>query len=48
MDFQVREPVSPLIGELKDVRSPLIPDCSRAFGQQRHLAYLITGRSIRV
>lgn len=42
MDFQVREPVSPLIGELKDTNQFLEFQIAQEYlGQQRHLVYLI-------
>ncbi|WP_096439643.1 alpha-glucuronidase family glycosyl hydrolase [Alteribacter populi] len=42
MDFQVREPVSPLIGALKDTNQILEFQIAQEYtGQQRHLCYLI-------
>ncbi|GAA4077858.1 alpha-glucuronidase family glycosyl hydrolase [Amphibacillus indicireducens] len=42
MDFQVREPVSPLIGELENTNQFLEFQIAQEYlGQQRHLVYLI-------
>lgn len=42
MDFQVREPVSPLIGNLKNTNQLLELQITQEYtGQQRHLCYLV-------
>lgn len=42
MDFQVREPVSPLIGSLKNTNQLLELQITQEYtGQQRHLCYLV-------
>jgi alpha-glucuronidase len=42
MDFQVREPVSPLFGGLKDTNTMLEVQIAQEYtGQQRHVCYLI-------
>ena len=42
MDFQVREPVSPLFGGMRATRQLLEVQITQEYtGQQRHLCYLI-------